>query len=565
MRGLQAGLSTRQGTLIRFADALSRRARHWWHRLAVGARPPAAESAWRRLLHCATDEGLTPTCGRSAVCPGLTAATVSTAWLLGAPEQALRWGRRLMAWQKPDGSLPDAGLLHSSLFNTAQAIKAWAFLIDREQLTEAEPALRRGCAYLKSRIGDDGAMRLPSGGGSFDRWAPSTVHLSGLAVADVWGPVPAGRGSLVNSHGICGRVHAPHLPVSIRAAVEYALRRGEMLPGGTPTHVAAHGIEALAELGDIDDRCATAARRALEQLAARQRADGSLRVDLEHHWTSSVGLAHLAALWFRTGLVEAGNRAITCLERYLRPDGSWPGSWGRGAAYFPRGTSVWTAKYYLDAALEQVSASFAGDDPTLLSDPGEGDGRVTCVDAWAAKVAAQFSADAEVVDVGCGGGRYLAHLARRFPQLQLSGIDASAEMLRHVPLDVATTVGGLLNLPLPSASRDGAVCIEALEHGLVPERAVDELCRIVRPGGRVLIIDKSEQFRSLSHAQPWERWFTPDEVSGWLAKHCTEVRCTELPEGPHQQTPGLFLAWEGVRKATSAAPPATVAPQRRAA
>jgi len=545
MRGIQAG-----PRLVRFADALARRARHWWRRWSEGARPPAAESAWRRLLHCATDDGLTPTCGRSAVCPGLTAATVSTVWLLGAPEQALRWGRRLTAWQKPDGSLPDAGLLHSSLFNTAQAIKAWAFLLDHERLAEAEPALRRGCAYLKSRIGDDGALRLPAGGGSFDRWAPATVHLSGLAVAEAWCRAP---------HG--GRGGAVGQGVAIRSAVDYALRRGELLPAGTPTHVAAHGIEAMAELGDFDERCATAARRALEQLAARQRPDGSLRVDLEHHWTSSVGLAHLAALWLRAGMVEAGNRAMACLQRHLRVDGSWPGSWGRGAAYFPNGTSVWTAKYYLDAALEQVSASFAGDDPTLLCEPTEGDGRVACVDRWAA----QLADDAEVVDVGCGGGRYLAHLAGRFPQLQLSGIDASAEMLRHVPGGVPTTVAGLLNLPLPAASRDGAVCIEALEHGLVPERAVDELCRIVRPGGRVLIIDKCEQFRALSHTQPWERWFTPEEVTGWLSKHCDEVRCTELPAGPHQQTPGLFLAWEGLRRAASVAAPATIGPQRRAA
>jgi len=534
----------------RFADAVARRARHWWRRWTVGAQRPAAESAWRRLLKCANDDGLTPTCGRSAVCPGLTAATVSTAWSLGAPEQALRWARRLLAWQKADGSLPDAGLLHSSLFNTAQAVKAWAFLLDQECLSEAEPALRRACSYLKSRIGEDGAMRLPSGGGSFDRWAPATIHLAGLVVVDAWG-----------RHTSVGVRGTPHANGTIRSAVDYVLRREEMLPGGTPTHVTAHGIEALLDLAEIDERCGMAARRALEQLAARQRADGSLRVDLEHHWTSSVGLAHLAALWFRIGLVEPANRTMACLERHLRDDGSWPGSWGRGAAYFPHGTSVWTAKYYLDAARNQVSATFAADDPTLLCEPEDGDQRVACVDEWVARLAD----DAEVVDVGCGGGRYLAHLAGQFPRLQLSGIDASAEMLRHVPRGVPTTVAGLLNLPLPSASRDGAVCIEALEHGLVPERAVDELCRIVRPGGRVLIIDKCEQFRALSHAQPWERWFTPEEVTGWLAKHCDEVRCRPLADGPQQETPGLFLAWEGVRRATSAAVPATSNSQRRAA
>jgi malonyl-CoA O-methyltransferase len=551
MRGNHAGLP-----FSRFADALTRRARHWWRRFTVGTRPPAAESAFRRLLRCATDDGVAPTCGRSAVCPGLTAATIATLWSLGAPEQALRWGRRLVAWQKPDGSLPDAGLLHSSLFNTAQAVRAWAFLLDRELLAEAEPALRRACSYLKSRIGEDGAMRTPAGGGSFDRWAPATVHLAGLAVADAWGRQTA-------SHGRGGAVRAGlgHCPVTVRSAVEFVLRREEMLPGGTPTHIAAHGIEALWELRDLDERCAAAARRSLEQLAARQRPDGSLRVDLEHHWTSSAGLAHLASLWHRVGLIEAGNRAMACLERHIRDDGSWPGSWGRGAAYFPHGISVWTAKYYLDAALEQVTAAFTGDDPSLLSAPQSGDGRVTCVDEWARGL----ESDAEVVDVGCGGGRYLSLLARRFPGMRLSGVDASAEMLRHVPSNISTVVGGVLNLPLPSASRDGAVSIETLEHCLVPERAIDELCRVVRPGGRVLVIDKCKRFRALSHAEPWERWFMPQEVSGWLANHCDDVRCRELPAGPHQQTPGLFLAWEGTRRADSIAATAKIAQQRRAA
>jgi malonyl-CoA O-methyltransferase len=545
MRGNQAG-----PRLARFADALSRRARHWWLRCTVGARPPAAESAWRRLQGCATDDGLTPTCGRSAVCPGLTATTVATFWALGAPDDAVRWGRRLMAWQKPDGSLPDAGLLHSSLFNTAQAVKAWAYLLDRECLSEAEPALRRACGYLKSRIGDDGAMRPPAGGGSFDRWAPSTVHLSGMAVAEARGrPVAS---SVRGGSGASA--------VTVRSAVEHVLRREEMLPGGTPTHVAAHGIESLLDLEEIDERCGVAGRRALEQLAGRQRPDGSLRVDLEHHWTSSVGLAHLAALWFRIGMVEPGNRAMACLERHQRVDGSWPGSWGRGAAYFPKGTSVWTAKYYLDAALEQVTATFADSDPSLLAAPVPGDGRVACVDEWAATLADE----AEVVDVGCGGGRYLAHLAEHFPQLRLSGIDASAAMLRHVPLDIPTTVAGLLNLPLPTASRDAAVCIEALEHALVPDRAVDELCRIVRPGGRVLIIDKCERFRPLSRVEPWERWFAPEELTARLAEHCDDVRCRPLADGPHQRTPGLFLAWEGTRRAASGVLPAGAASRRAA-
>jgi malonyl-CoA O-methyltransferase len=108
-------------------------------------------------------------------------------------------------------------------------------------------------------------------------------------------------------------------------------------------------------------------------------------------------------------------------------------------------------------------------------------------------------------------------------------------------------------LPLGDASQDAAVCIESLEHVLRPEWAVAEICRVVRPGGRVLVIDKDRRFQGLSICEPWERWFEPGSVASWLAAHCNDVTCTPLPPGPHQRTDGLFLCWQGVRRAETAA------------
>ena len=512
----------------RAADAVGRRTRYWLRTLR-GTRPPAVEAAWRRLIACARDDGLSPTCGTSAVCPGLTAAAIPTLRNFGDADRAWHYARRLLQWQKRDGSLPDAGLLHSSLFNTAQAARAWAVSVDDGALPEAEPALRRACGYLVGRICEDGTVRLPEGGGSFDRWAPPPVHLAGLATA----------AEHARRHGIAG------WRSQIGRAIDRLLRTSDCALIDVPTHIAAHGLEAIMDLSDEDPRTIAAAIRGLESAAVRQRRDGSIPIDGSHRWTSSAGLAHLTALWFRAGMQPIASKGLECLIARQADDGGWPGSWGRGAAFFPHSNSNWTIKYFLDAAAAQVAHEFDDPEPGLSVPLATGDGRWEAARRWAAEVP-----DGGVcVDVGCGGGRFLSALAREFPRLEWSGIDPSATLLKNVPAGIDTTRGNLLRLPIPDARCSAALCIEALEHSLLPERAVDELCRIVHPGGRVLIVDKCARFQGLSECKPWERWFTPESVSHWLAKHCDDVTCEPLPTGPHQRTPGLFLTWRGVRRA----------------
>jgi malonyl-CoA O-methyltransferase len=155
---------------------------------------------------------------------------------------------------------------------------------------------------------------------------------------------------------------------------------------------------------------------------------------------------------------------------------------------------------------------------------------------------------ARIVDVGCGRGRYLAALASETSRLQFAGVDPAESLLAELPAPVQKIRGGLLNLPLDDGSFDGAMTIEALEHALIPEQGVAELCRVVRSGGRVMLIDKNREKQPLSHSEPWERWFAPDEVSGWLANYCDDVKCAAIPHAGHVEATGLFLCWTGRRR-----------------
>jgi ubiquinone/menaquinone biosynthesis C-methylase UbiE len=100
---------------------------------------------------------------------------------------------------------------------------------------------------------------------------------------------------------------------------------------------------------------------------------------------------------------------------------------------------------------------------------------------------------AAVLDVGTGPGVLLAELAARRPDLRLSGVDLSADMVaaarRNARAGDAVEVRDVTDLPFPDDSFDLVVSSLSLHHWDHPEAAVPQLARVVRPGGRVCVYD----------------------------------------------------------------------------
>ena len=95
-----------------------------------------------------------------------------------------------------------------------------------------------------------------------------------------------------------------------------------------------------------------------------------------------------------------------------------------------------------------------------------------------------------ILDAACGTGRYSVYLAARGHRV--IGIDRSSEMLVKARLKRSQAeflIGDLTALPLESDSVDAAVCALALVHLPDLGRAVAELARVVRPGGRIIVSD----------------------------------------------------------------------------
>jgi ubiquinone/menaquinone biosynthesis C-methylase UbiE len=101
-----------------------------------------------------------------------------------------------------------------------------------------------------------------------------------------------------------------------------------------------------------------------------------------------------------------------------------------------------------------------------------------------------------VLDVGTGPGVLLVELAARRPDLRLTGVDLSADMIAAATRNLEpfaerarALVGDVTDLPFPDRSFDLIVSSLSLHHWDQPEAAVPELARILRPGGRVYIYD----------------------------------------------------------------------------
>jgi len=148
-----------------------------------------------------------------------------------------------------------------------------------------------------------------------------------------------------------------------------------------------------------------------------------------------------------------------------------------------------------------------------------------------------------VLDVGCGKGRFARVFREQEPQAELWGLDISEEMLRFVPEGIHTRAGSMTELPFESAFFDAAYATESLEHAVEIEKAVSEICRVVKPGGRIAIIDKNAEQWGRLETPEWERWFTRKELERMLGRHCRKVSSRPISYWEDVKPDGLFLAW----------------------
>ena len=159
--------------------------------------------------------------------------------------------------------------------------------------------------------------------------------------------------------------------------------------------------------------------------------------------------------------------------------------------------------------------------------------------------------DASIVvgDLGCGTGQLTETIA---PYVRrVIAVDGSQEMLdaarrRLVAADnVELRRGELETLPLEPGELDVAMLSLVLHYSPEPQRALEEIARVVRPGGRVLVVDMQPHDREEYQQQMGHVWlgFSEKQISRFLTgAGFDDVRVRPLPADPDAKGPALFAA-----------------------
>jgi ubiquinone/menaquinone biosynthesis C-methylase UbiE len=115
------------------------------------------------------------------------------------------------------------------------------------------------------------------------------------------------------------------------------------------------------------------------------------------------------------------------------------------------------------------------------------------------KAWAEIPATATVLDVACGTGELERLLLQDHPEQTLVGIDISEQMLvqaRHKLgyANVTFRQATASRLPFPDQSFDVIVSANAFHYFPEPETALQEMKRVLKPGGKVVILDWCKDF-----------------------------------------------------------------------
>jgi len=151
---------------------------------------------------------------------------------------------------------------------------------------------------------------------------------------------------------------------------------------------------------------------------------------------------------------------------------------------------------------------------------------------------------AAVLDVGCGPGTGVFDMVELVgPTGRLVGLDASEVMLaearrraKEFQIPITFEVGDVQALHFPDDTFDVCRAERLLEHLPDPDRALTEMVRVTRPGGRVLVFDFDWDTLMIDHpdretTRTFALSYTDSIRNGWIGRQLPRLFKEQHLEG----------------------------------
>lgn len=463
--------------------------------------------------------------------PEVTGYYIPTLIRWGYREIAIDYAKWLISIQHNDGSWYDTFDQMPYVFDTAQILKGLLAAYSIWSDENVKNSIIKGAMWLTGNIQNDGRFKAADESiWKMPKAYSELIHLYCL--------------SPIREVGI--QLGKPELLKMVDLSIDYYKQNHmeEILHFDLLSHFYAYVMEALVDLGELE-----LAKAAMNNIGNFQTEDGAVPGYNDVHWVCSTGLFQLALTWFRVGDIERGNKAFSYACRLQNESGGWYGSYpsvdDESNDYFAASEISWAVKYFLDALYYKNKAEFDISAPKFMTSIDKDDERYKII-LQNTKEACLLGGDIRILDIGCGKGRYLKNLIEDLPDRQCYGVDISKNVIAEkTNQNIVWEEGSLTHIPFRDNNFAMAYTCEALEHAVDIKSAIREMARVVRPDGRIVIVDKNIAALGTLEICEWEQWFDENELAAIMSEFCSEVNIVHDVNYEGYFKEGLFSVWIG--------------------
>ena len=466
----------------------------------------------------------------NTIYPECTGYYIPTLLKFGDKKRAVNFGNYLISIQNPDGSWNEPSGKTPYTFDTAQILKGLVALVENnlDENDKYKNALLKGCDYILSMQREDGSISTADYGAwglPYNKCVPEYIHVYCLEPLR-----KASKMYNIEKYEAC-----------VQKALSFYLSKEDLTDFMTLSHFNAYVIEGLIDLGETKR-----AKRAMDLISLHQRENGMVPAYSFVDFVCSTGLFQYAICWYKLGELEKANKAFDYACNLQNKSGGFFGSYSVGqdkANYFPEGEIDWAVKYFLDAIYYREKTKYEDCADIFLDSIDSDDERYSLIEKELNDEKYQ-----KILDLGSGKARYTKKLIEKYPNKNFCCMDLSSNVLELIKCNVEKKEGSVLNIPFEDNSFDFIYICEALEHCIDLDNAIPEIARILKPEGKLIVIDKNIKSMGQLKLADFEQWFGEKDLCQRLERNGLKATLKSNLKYEGNRQDGLFSAWIGVKR-----------------